>query len=140
MKRRLGRVLSDLRAIQRGVAMVEATIGICLLLLVTLGALQIVLTLEASLEAHAVAARMARAYAITGDLQEAERVYNQEIANTLAQLKWLEHKCPTAMTCTVSVQVPELLPGSGLFIGDSHRLASVVVTKQGYYPNFERAN
>lgn len=123
--------------------MVEATLGVVLLMLAAVAAIQLVLVFHAALAAHSAAARSARAFALTWDYAAASRVYELQKSTALQAIIWEELRCDRrgdGGECTVRVQVPSLLPGGGLFIGEGRNPMLVLLRETGYYPNFERAN
>lgn len=123
--------------------MIEATIGTVLLLFAALGAIQLILVFHGALAAHSAAARTARAMALTHEQAEANRVFATQMATSLGALKWTGPSCSTASngaTCSVTVAIPAILPGSGLFLGSSGSLTTISLTETGFYPNFEGAN
>ena len=141
---RTGRERSpDHRRGEAGVVMVEATFGICLLLFVTLGAIQMILVFHGALAAHSAAARSARSMAIAG-YSEAQRVYHQQMATALGALSW----GPVAdcfpqdegAVCITHVSIPAVLPGGGLIFGEGKSLGTISLSERAFYPNFERAN
>lgn len=123
--------------------MVEATMGVVLLMLAAVAAIQLVLVFHAALAAHSAAARSARAFALTWDYSAARRVYQLQQSTALRAISWGELECdrrPDGALCVVRVDVPSLLPGGGLFMGDGGNMMLVSLTENGFYPNFERAN
>lgn len=127
----LRRVATD----QRGVALIEATLGTVILLLAALIVIQMVLVFHAVLAAHSAAVRTARTLAIAGSGAVAE-TYRRQVSTTLAALTWGEPDCrrtDTLATCTVEVRVPAIVPGAGLF-ADGSVSGRLVYQETGWYP------
>lgn len=99
---------------QRGVAMIEATIGTFLLLLAALGAIQIVLYLHGELAAGNAASHMARTYALTRDQRAADSDFADQRYSSLGFLRWTNERCVESggfARCTVQVRIPAIVPG-----------------------------
>lgn len=115
VRRRLCRVASE----ERGVAMVEGTLGVVLLLFGMLAAMQILLVAYASLTARSTALRVARVYALTCSRSEADAEFETQKSHSLPVVQW--HGKPVYSTsggmasATVQVSVPAVLPGAGFF-------------------------
>lgn len=124
---------------ERGAAMVEATIGIIMLLGVMLMVLQLILVFHATLAAHSAATRAARAYALEGPggMASATAMYNAQKATGLGSLVWEPPVCnytSTLVTCTARVRVPSIMPGAGTMFGGGGLSGPVVVAETGQYP------
>lgn len=126
---------------ESGVAMIEATIGITLLLFVLLLAMQLVLVFHGALAGHTAAMRSARTLAVTGDFQAAQATFARQTDTALRSLHWPGMSCDTAggrAACTVAVEVPAILPGAGLFTGGG-LAGPVTIAETGYYPIGDRS-
>ncbi len=124
------------RAGERGVAMVEATIGTVLLLLAALIVIQLSLVFHGALAAHGAATRSAREYALTEDMGEVQEVYRLQIGTSLRALRWEPPECRLESTrafCTAVVRVPVVVPGAGV-VGGGGPLSPIPVVEIGTYP------
>lgn len=121
---------------ERGVAMIEATIGTVLLLFAAMTTIQLVLVFHGALAAHGAAARAARTLAVTGSSAMAEQVYQQQTSTSLRALRWQGVSCvkeTRRALCTVTVEVPAILPGGGLF-GGGGLTGHIPLHETGVYP------
>lgn len=98
----------------RGVALIEATMGTFLLLFAALGAIQIVLYLHGELAAGSAASHMARTYALTRDRQAVDTEFANQRFSSFGFLEWANFGCTAASgfaRCTVQVTIPAIVPG-----------------------------
>lgn len=119
--------------------MVEATIGIVMILFVALMFMQVLLVFHASLAAHAAAQRAARDGALTGDPAAGTATAAVLQGNTLKIIKWQAPSCAqqgSVMQCTVTAGVPSMVPGGGLFMGGGW--SGVEIKETGQYPMFDK--
>jgi Flp pilus assembly protein TadG len=116
--------------------MIEATLGTVILIFAALAAVQIVLVFHGALAAKSAATRAARTYAITNDLNEADRTAQRQYSTALAALKWEPAECDRSSGmahCKITVTIPEVVPGGGLFAGGSV-LSQPTRSEEGWYP------
>lgn len=125
-----------LRRRQEGVAMVEATIGTVLLLFAALGTLQLVLVFHGALAGHTAVIRAARSMAITGDEWRAEQTFQQQMSTALRGISGSGLDCNNngqVASCTATITIPSIMPGAGLFTGNSP-IAAMTIPHTGTYP------
>ncbi|HYF80798.1 MAG TPA: hypothetical protein VD973_27115 [Symbiobacteriaceae bacterium] len=125
-----------LRTRQEGVAMVEATIGTVLLLFAALGTLQLVLVFHGALAGHTAVIRAARTMAITGDHWRAEQTFQQQMSTALRGISGGALNCGNngqLVTCSAVINIPSIMPGAGLFTGNSP-IEPMDITHTGSYP------
>jgi hypothetical protein len=125
-----------LRRRQEGVAMVEATIGTVLLLFAALGTLQLVLVFHGALAGHTAVIRAARTMAITGDHWRAEQTFQQQMSTALRGISAGPIRCGPSgqvMACTADIYIPSIMPGAGMFTGNSP-IGPVSIPHTGTYP------
>jgi hypothetical protein len=111
-----GRRVAD----ERGVAMIEATIGTVLLVLAALIVIQLVLVFHGSLALHGAVARAARTMAITGSEPLAEETFIEQKSTALGAIKWRFKRCgwkDDKAQCEAGVDIPVVFPGAGMFGG-----------------------
>lgn len=111
-----GRWVAD----ERGVAMIEATIGTVLLVLAALIVIQLVLVFHGSLALHGAVARAARTMAITGSDRLAEETFIEQKSTALGAIQWHFERCfmdGDMARCKASVDIPIVFPGAGMFGG-----------------------
>lgn len=126
---------------QEGVAMVEATIGTVLLLLAGLATMQLVLVLHGVLAQQGAVVRAARTYAITVDAGAAKQTFDTQMGTALGSIHWSVPTCSRAGSvaqCTVTITIPSVLPGAGLFTGSS-AMGPISQTRTGVYPYGEKS-
>ncbi|MDF2628849.1 MAG: hypothetical protein K0R39_2680 [Symbiobacteriaceae bacterium] len=125
-----------LRKRQEGVAMVEATIGTVLLLFAALGTLQLVLVFHGALAGHTAVIRAARTMAITQDQGRAQQTFQAQMSTALRGISGGGLTCnpnPPLVSCTATIFIPSIMPGAGLFTGDSI-IGPISITHTGSYP------
>lgn len=116
--------------------MVEATIGTVLLLLAALGAIQLVLVFHGALASYGAVIRASRTYAITREDSRAADTFRVQMSTAIKALQWTNPQCGMvsgASQCSVTVTIPTVLPGAGLFTGNSV-LGPITITQTGIYP------
>jgi hypothetical protein len=121
---------------ERGVAMIEATIGTVLLLLAALIVIQLVLVFHGSLALHGAVARSARTMALTGDQSAAAATFAAQQGTALKSIKWRFRGCRVVQNvahCDASVDIPVVFPGAGLF-GGGGLTGPIPQDETGSYP------
>jgi len=115
----LRRVLRCVALDEQGLALVEGTVGVVLLLFGMLVAMQILLVAHASLTARSTALRVARVYALTCSRSAADAEFETQKNHSLPVVQWHGKPMYSASggmaSATVQVSVPAVLPGAGLF-------------------------
>lgn len=125
------------RSDEAGVTAVEATLGISLLLVVALFAIQLVLYFHGTLAARAAAINGAHAVALTGETGRALPEYQKQQETSLGSLTWTGLHCqylPKVATCSVTVQIPSIIPAGGALFGNGGFLGPITVTETAQYP------
>lgn len=125
---------------EEGVALVEATIAVLIILLLALMFMQIVVVFHASLAAHAAAQRAARDGALTGSPSAGQATATKLQGSTIRIVQWKAPSCwkdGNVMRCEQKVNVPSIMPGGGLFMGGSWN--GVEITEEGRYPMYDKA-
>lgn len=129
------RFLKRFRRDEKGVVMVEGTIGIVLLLLAAMAAVQVLLVVHGALAARQAATAIARTYAITRSRSDAEAVYEFEKGNSFRIIRWEGARFGAAngmATAEVTVYIPPIFPGAGIF-GDG-LTSGFTRTETGVFP------
>ncbi|MFZ5826303.1 MAG: TadE/TadG family type IV pilus assembly protein [Bacillota bacterium] len=124
---------------EEGVALVEATIAVMIILLLALMFMQIVIVFHASLAAHAAAQRAARDGALTGSPSAGQATATKLQGSTIRIVKWSAPSCwkdGNVMRCQQQVHVPSIMPGGGLFMGGSW--SGVDIIEDGQYPMYDK--
>lgn len=110
--------------------MIEATIGIFLLIFGALGSVQIAMYLHGSLAAYSAAAQFARTYALTRSNGAVLTAYSQFTLTSFGYLRWTAPRCSVSGSmarCDLDGQVTALVPGIQ-FVGGTG------VSGSGAYP------
>lgn len=121
---------------EAGLALVEATVGTCLLIFAALLSLQVALVFHGALAARTAANHSARAYALTRDEARAQAAFQGQRGTTLGLVRLDLLGCrpagPVGM-CHVQATVPVVLPGAGIF-GGRGATGPLAVVEVGAYP------
>jgi hypothetical protein len=124
---------------ESGSVLVEATVGMVMILYIALAVVQLVLVFHATLAAQSAATRSARAVALNPahDPASANQVYWAQQGVSLRSLKWdaapVCGQVGGAVKCTALVRVPTVLPAAALFFGGG-LTGPILVAQQGYFP------
>lgn len=121
---------------ETGTLMVEGTIGVVMLLLAALAAVQILLFVHAALAAKSAAVQAARSYAVTGQVSAAERIYEAQQSASLGAIGWqpLElQRSGGRARATVGVSIPPVFPGAGV-LGGGGLTGRLHLQEYGEYP------
>jgi Flp pilus assembly protein TadG len=117
---------SEVRSMRRrlndesGVVMIEAVLGIVMLLLAALAAIQVMLYTHAAVVARSAATAAARSYALSGSKTTAEHDYEVQQGNAFKMVKWnglVLERAGDRASATVKVTVPALFPGAAVLGG-----------------------
>jgi hypothetical protein len=108
---------------EAGVALIEATLGTCLLIFAALVVVQIVLGFHGRISAHEAAMYSARRFSLTRDLAKVQEDYDRQRATSLRALVWKDQPtCSIEVSgqgeklavCVVELRVPVVIPGAAL--------------------------
>lgn len=136
MLRRLVQRLRRVRNEQDGVVMVEGMIGVLAIILAALAAVQVMLVVHGALAARQAATAIAHVYALTRDPDEARKQYHFERGNSFGIIQWkgATFGAKDGMaTATVTVYIPPVFPGAGIF-GGGGLTSGFYRTESGAYP------
>lgn len=125
---------------EEGVALVEATIAVLIILLLALTFMQIVVVFHASLAAHAAAQRAARDGALSGSPSAGQSTATKLQGSTIRIVEWKAPSCwkdGNVMKCRQQVRVPSIVPGGGLIMGGNWN--GLEITEEGQYPMYDKA-
>lgn len=121
---------------ETGTLMVEGTIGVVMLLMAALAAVQILLFVHAALAAKSAAVQAARSYALTGQVNAAQRIYEAQQSSSLGAISWRSLELQRSggrARATVQVTIPPVFPGAGV-LGGGGLTGPLHLQESGEYP------